>query len=175
MDTHQRSSYFPRCNAVQVHFSTKIADINGSGNVAFSDGNEVLVITTVRLMEEVRKYECLYNKQCKEYKDKNQKINSWEAIAKIFNSSGCEVETKFKNTRTAYVGYLKELKSTGSGSRIKDLPLPSEFQNLEWLKNRISIRTTFSDLKSVPANTVGSSYDPNEAEDLEPDDNLTLS
>ena len=106
-----------------------MADVNGNGNVACGDGNEVLLLTTDKLMEEVQKYECLYNKQSKEYKGKYEKMNCWEAIAKVFNTSGREVETKFKNTRTAYGRYLKKLKSTGSRSGIKDLP--SEFKNLE--------------------------------------------
>ena len=123
-------------------------------------------------MEEVQKYECLYSKQSKEYKDNHKKINSWEAIAKVFNSSGREVETKFKNTRTAYGRYLKKVKSTGSGSGIKDLPPPSEFKSLEWLKKHISTRQTFINLKTVAAETVDRSYDPDEAEDLEQSSNV---
>ena len=31
-------------------------------------------------MEEIRKYECLYNRFSKEYKDKYKKINAWIAV-----------------------------------------------------------------------------------------------
>ena len=32
------------------------------------------------LMEEVRKYPCLYDKICKDFKDKYVKLNSWKAV-----------------------------------------------------------------------------------------------
>ena len=36
-------------------------------------------------MEEVARYECVYNRNSKEFKDKNKKNNSWQKIGEKFN------------------------------------------------------------------------------------------
>ena len=38
-------------------------------------------------MEEVQKYDCLYNKFSKEYRDKYEKINCWKVIWEKFDLS----------------------------------------------------------------------------------------
>ena len=38
------------------------------------------MVGTEEFMEEVHKYECLYNKYCKDYKDKYRKMNAWKAV-----------------------------------------------------------------------------------------------
>ena len=58
-------------------------------------------------MEEVARYECVYNRNSKDFKDKNKKANSWEKIGEKFNFSAEEAEVKFRNIRTAYGRYLK--------------------------------------------------------------------
>ena len=35
-------------------------------------------VTNEELMEEVARYECVYNRNSKNFKDKNKKVNSWE-------------------------------------------------------------------------------------------------
>lgn len=67
-------------------------------------------------MEEVARYEFVYNHNSKDFKAKNKKANSWEKIGEKFNLSTAEAEVKFHNIRTAYARYLKQLKTIRSGS-----------------------------------------------------------
>ena len=46
-------------------------------------------------MEEVQLYECLYNKHCRDYKNKFIRINCWKKIAEKFNIDEAEAEKKF--------------------------------------------------------------------------------
>ena len=72
--------------------------------------------TNEEFMEEVARYEYVYNRNSKDFKDKNKKANRWEKIGEKFNLSAAEVEVKFHNIRTAYGRYLKRLKTIPSGS-----------------------------------------------------------
>jgi len=67
-------------------------------------------------MEEVARYECVYHRKSKDFKDKNKKANCWKKIGEKFNISAAEAEVKFRNIRTAYGHYLKRLKTLPSGS-----------------------------------------------------------
>ena len=58
--------------------------------------------STEEFMEEIHKYECLYNRYCKEYKDKFKQLNSWKAVSNKFGLEPSTAEAKFKNVRTAY-------------------------------------------------------------------------
>ena len=58
-------------------------------------------------MEEVARYECVYHRNSRDFKDKNKKVNCWEKIGEKFNLSAAEAEVKFRNIRTAYGRYLK--------------------------------------------------------------------
>ena len=46
-------------------------------------------------MDEVARYECVYNSNSKNFKDKNKKTNSWEKIDEKFNLS-CLFMTIFR-------------------------------------------------------------------------------
>ena len=62
-------------------------------------------------MEEVQKYLSIYNKFCKEYKNKFTKMNCWKAGR---NSAWMRLKPKkekYKNVRNAYGRYLKKRKS----------------------------------------------------------------
>ena len=85
-------------------------------------------------MEEVARYECVYNRNSKDFKNKNKKNNSWQKIGEKFNLSAAEAEVKFRNIRTAYGRYLKRLKTMPSGSG-RDA-VPREFQNRFRTKRR---------------------------------------
>ena len=39
-------------------------------------------VTNEEFMEEVVRYECVYNRNSKNFKDKNKKANSWEKSAR---------------------------------------------------------------------------------------------
>ncbi|XP_068722407.1 uncharacterized protein [Montipora capricornis] len=121
-------------------------------------------VTNEEFMEEVARYECVYNRNSKDFKDKNKKANSWGKIGGKFNLSAAEAEVKFRNIRTAYGSYLKRLKTIPSGSG-RDA-VPREFQNLEWLNPHIAHRPSSTNLRSTSPGTVESSSLPaNDNED----------
>ena len=73
-------------------------------------------VTNEEFVEEVARYEGVYNRNSKDFKGKNKKANRWEKIGAKFNLSATEAEDKFRNIRTAYGCYLKRLKTIPSGS-----------------------------------------------------------
>jgi len=93
-------------------------------------GVEQRNISNEEFMEEVARYECVYHRNSKDFKDK-KKANCWEKIGEKFNLSAAEAEAevRFRNIRTAYGRYLKRLKTLPSGSG-RDA-VPREFQSLE--------------------------------------------
>jgi len=93
-------------------------------------GVEQRNISNEEFMEEVARYECVYHRNSKDFKDK-KKANCWEEIGEKFNLSAAEAEAevRFRNIRTAYGRYLKRLKTLPSGSG-RDA-VPREFQSLE--------------------------------------------
>ena len=115
-------------------------------------------VTNEEFMEEVARYECLFNRNSKDFKDKNKKNNSWQKIGEKFNLSPAEAEVKFRNIRTAYGRYLKRLKTIPSGSG-RDA-VPREFQNLEWLNPHIAHRPLSTNLRPKSPGTVESSSSP---------------
>ena len=47
----------------------------------FEQGN----VTNEEFMGEVARYECVYNRNSKNFKEKNKKANSWQKIGEKFN------------------------------------------------------------------------------------------
>ena len=100
-------------------------------------------------MEEVQKYPAIYNKFCKDYKNKFTRMNIWKAIGEKFGLDAAEAEKKYKNVRTAYGRYLRKKKSVPSGSGRDAVPAPAEFSNLDWLANHINQRpSTVTNMQS---------------------------
>lgn len=97
-------------------------------------------------MEEIQKYECLYNKFSKDYKNRNVRENAWAKIGEKFALTTIEAEKKYKNIRTSYVRYLKKLKHVPSGSGRDAVPKAGEFADLEWLDQHISHRKSTTNL-----------------------------
>ena len=56
-------------------------------------------VNVVFFMEEMQKYDCLYNKYSKSYKDKYIKINDWKKIGEKFDMSAADAEKKFENVK----------------------------------------------------------------------------
>ena len=54
-------------------------------------------VTDEEFMQEVARYECVYNRNSKDFKDKNKKNNSWQKIGEKFILSAAEAEVKFRN------------------------------------------------------------------------------
>lgn len=117
-------------------------------------------VNVVFFMEEVQKYDCLYNKYSKNYKDKYVKINCWTKIGEKFEMSAADAEKKFKNIRTGYGRYLKKVKSIPSGSGRDAVPVPKDFAGLDWLQKYISHRPTVTNI-SVNSIEVDSDGDEN--------------
>ena len=53
-------------------------------------------VNVVFFMEEVQKYDCIYNKYSKSYKDKYIKMNCWAKIDEKFHMSAADAEKKLK-------------------------------------------------------------------------------
>eukprot|EP00112_Aurelia_sp_Birch-Aquarium-sp1_P015509 Seg3441.6 transcript_id=Seg3441.6/GoldUCD/mRNA.D3Y31 product="hypothetical protein" protein_id=Seg3441.6/GoldUCD/D3Y31 len=98
-------------------------------------------------MEEIQKFDCLYNKYSKDFRDKNKKTNSWAKVAEKFSITPTEAEKRFKNIRTAYGRFLKKSKNVPSGSGRDAVPVPREFENLGWLATYIDHRPTSTNMK----------------------------
>ena len=49
-------------------------------------------ITEKEFMEEVARYECVYHRNSKDFKDKNKKAKCWKEIGEKFNLSVARVE-----------------------------------------------------------------------------------
>ena len=88
-------------------FVVNMAALNTEGSVSNDE-----------FKEEVARYECVYHRNSKEFKDRNKKANCWEKIGEIFNLSAAEAEIKFRNIRATYGRYLKRLKTLPSGPKI---------------------------------------------------------
>ena len=84
--------------------SNRLFVINMAGVEQGSVSNE-------EFMKEVARYECVYDRNSKEFKDRNKKANCWVKIGEKFNLSAAEAEVKFRNIRTACGRYLKRLKT----------------------------------------------------------------
>ena len=105
-------------------------------------------------MEEVQRYECIYDKFSKDYKNKSIRLNSWKAIGDKFCLDAPEAERRYKNCSTSYGRYLKKRKSVPSGSGPNAVPTPAEFANLEWLNNHINHRAeTGTNIAGVPSDS----------------------
>jgi len=54
-------------------------------------------IDTEQIIEETRKYDCLFNRFSKEFKDKLKKINAWSKVSDFFSISPAAAEKKFES------------------------------------------------------------------------------
>ena len=139
-----------------------------------ASGGEVNVVF---FMEEVQKYDCLYNKYRKSYKDKYIKINCWTKIGEKFDMSVADAEKKFKNVRTGYGGYLKKVKAIPSGSGRDAVPTPKDFAGLDWLQKYISHRPKLNPVEvdsDEDNNSVGEQGETNDQTDQAGSETLEL-
>ena len=90
-------------------------------------------------IEEIQKYECLYNKLCKDYKKEFIRLNCWKKIREKSQVTPDKAEKKYKYICTSCRQCLKKQKSVPSGSgRDADPKVPPGFKNLDWLSNHIN-------------------------------------
>ena len=103
-------------------------------------------------MEEVQKYECIYNKFSKDYKNKYIRLNSWKAMEEKFGLDAPEAERRYKNCHTSCGRYLKKRKSVSSGSGRNAVPIPAEFAKLKHDYIRTALCVQF--WTNIPSNVV---------------------
>jgi len=53
-------------------------------------------------MEEIQKYECPYNKLCKDYKNKFIRLNCWKKIVEKFQVTPDKAENKYNYIRNSF-------------------------------------------------------------------------
>ena len=102
--------------------------------------------TSASFMEEVQRYECIYDKFSKDYKNRQARENCWARVGASFGLTAAEAEKKYKNIRTAYGRFLRKRKAIPSGSGRDVVPVPGEFSNLGWLNRFISQRASVTNL-----------------------------
>ena len=73
--------------------------------MAASKGN-----TISSFMEDVQRYECIYDKFSKEYKNRQVRENCWARVGANFGLTAAEPEKKYKHIRTAYGHFLRKRK-----------------------------------------------------------------
>ena len=91
-------------------------------------------------MEELQRYECLYNKFSKDYKIKQVGDNCWLALGKKFNVTAEEAEKKNKSIRSSYGRWLRKVKKVPSGSGRDTVPFTGDYANLRWPEQHMSHR-----------------------------------
>ena len=123
---------------------------------------------TSTFMEEIQRYECIYNKFSMDFKNRRTRENAWETIGQKFGLTAEEAEKKYKNIRTSYTRYLKKVKSVPSGSGRDAVSKTGEFGNLQWLDQHISHRKSAS-------NWLNHESDEEEASQLQEDDQMNNS
>ena len=57
-------------------------------------------VSNKEFMEVVARYECVYHRNSKDFKDKNKKANCWDEMGQKFNLSAVEAMANFPNIRT---------------------------------------------------------------------------
>ena len=92
-------------------------------------------------MEELQRYESLYNKFLKDYKNKQVRDNCWLALGKKFYMTAEEAEKKYKSIRSSYGRWLRKAKKVPSGSERDAVPFAGDYANLQWLEQHIGQRT----------------------------------
>ena len=84
-----------------VQQSQRQQKIPGCDVYAHATTNNKKSLDLALCMEEVQKYDCLYNKFSTDYRHKQKKNNCWKANRQKFDLSPDQAEEKFKNTRIA--------------------------------------------------------------------------
>ncbi|XP_033120761.1 uncharacterized protein LOC117119885 [Anneissia japonica] len=90
-------------------------------------------------MEVVKNYPCLYDKSCREFKNRDTKRAAWKAVGRELGHE--HPEALYKTIRDRFTRYLRGLKvPSGSGS----VPLSAPYESLRWLTGFIKHRKTVS-------------------------------
>ncbi|KAF5301100.1 hypothetical protein FQR65_LT19281 [Abscondita terminalis] len=111
------------------------------------------------LIEEVKKYQFLYNKRERDYKNTVKKTRTWEEIAvKLHLAGGDEVCKRWKSLRDRFTRELKkqsDLNNTGSESQQFDIQIWDLFESLSFLKDHCEPnKKTMTNYKCIDTTSV---------------------
>lgn len=99
-----------------------------------------------RIIEEVRKYDHLYNSSSRHYKDCQMANNSWREISHNTGLEVAECMKKWKNLRDKYVRLRKKM-STRSGDP-GGQKVPAFYHFMSWLAPHVKHRETDSNYEA---------------------------
>ena len=94
-------------------------------------------------MSEVREYKCVDDKNCKDFKNMRTKANAWKAVANKLDISAFEAEGRYKNMRTVFTRYARNVKSPSGSGRDAVVSRP-DFVHLRWLIVHIKLRDSIT-------------------------------
>lgn len=126
-----------------------------------------------KLIEEVQKYQHIYDSSMKEYRDSIRVQNSWQEIARNLNVEIELAKKKWKYIRESYVKSKKTAKGkSGDGRPTK----PNKyFELLAWLSPFIKHRPTESNIASPSDTELTGSMDNEDPNSLEEELSLSAS
>ncbi|XP_050306021.1 uncharacterized protein LOC126743101 [Anthonomus grandis grandis] len=78
----------------------------------------------INLVQEIEKYECLYNYKIAEYSRKDITDKAWERVAKKTNLSVQECEEKWRNIRSSFLRSMKYVKAVNTSENNRNVPEP---------------------------------------------------
>ena len=99
-------------------------------------------------MEELQRYESLYSKFSKDYKNKQVRDNGWLALGKKFNMTVEEAEKKYKSIRSSYGRWLRNFLYLHVSTLAQSLVQSELFSPLIYRPNPKSMLSAFSSIPS---------------------------
>ncbi|XP_028325485.1 uncharacterized protein LOC114477422 [Gouania willdenowi] len=109
-----------------------------------------------RIIEEVKKYENLYNSNSEHYKDSITVNNSWQKISLATGMEVTECMKRWKNLRDKYVRLCK--KRTSIGGDVVNQKLPPYYRALTWLDQHVKHRGIKSRNRQTTSSSSAESY-----------------
>ncbi|CAG4964384.1 unnamed protein product [Colias eurytheme] len=100
-----------------------------------------------KLIETVRKYECLYDLSHRKYMDTKYKNVIWEKVGAEVGSSGAICKTRWANIRDTYRKTLKK-STTTSGQSAKKIKVYKFHDQLQFLKPFLNERQTIETIET---------------------------
>ncbi len=106
-------------------------------------------VSDVQFMEEIRKYEAIYDKSCKGFQDKRVKANCWKRIAESLGMNMSEAERRYKTIRTAFSRYLSKISGKSGSGTSEVASIDPKYEHMRWLMLFIKSRQSFSNLSTT--------------------------
>ncbi|XP_063385486.1 transcription factor Adf-1-like [Cydia fagiglandana] len=102
-----------------------------------------------KLIEVVRKYECIYNQKHKDYKNSTYKNLLWEQIGVAIGIEGTKAKEAWRTLRDGYIRHKKQVKGqTGSSRKYSNYTWSS---HLTFLDGTLELRPTGSNVRPTQA------------------------